>query len=688
MPVVEVLNSKYQKQNIKLQQTLAETEEGPLYFRGWTEIGPHKTRVTDETDRGGIVCTTCHGQSSLTGDIFFNATVRSLWHASENGCSYCTALLDAVKTFNGDAHFDLTQITVSVLSADPRELDLRTLSIIFWKSEVVGRADDQLAKVDIFRRTGYTEAITAPSWARNLAMKYLASGDTSSISAFDKLKYWLDSCDKDHICVSPDTDFMPKRILQITGDCVSLREGLEGRARYACLSHCWGVDGLAFKLVKSNRDVLCRGIPIADLPKTFRDAVQACTQLNLEFLWIDGLCIIQDDLEDWEKTAATMADIYRHGYITLAATVSSNSSGGCFRRVPDQARPKALQRTPGLFIEEHSRWTSPLHTWDVKFASRFPLLQRAWVYQERQLSPRTVHFAHRQLLWECKSSLRCEDGVLDYTIYSEPMFGDTTVKRTSEHYIPAWQRIVREYSRLDLTFQDDRLPAIAAVVEDMMERRPDDFYMAGMWVNSLLADLTWYIDSNAGAFKRLQPASHRLSPSWAWASVQGPIRFSDYRGYLPGMEILDISGSTYGPRQIGRVTHASINMRGPATEAAFKDGQYVQVREHQSYTIHNVSGDTAAGTTFKIYGVEKSKDFGLEGQDIQYMEAEKYLFFFINTDKLFCYGLILRQLSDNEYERVGTCVCQTDPYMFVESEREAMLERYIASLSIKEVTII
>lgn len=71
---------------------------------------------------------------------------------------------------------------------------------------------------------------------------------------------------------------------------------------------------------------------------------------------------MQDDLADCEETAATMADIYQHGYITLAPTVSSNSSGGCFRSVPDRARPKALQRTPGLFIEEHNRWTSPLHT--------------------------------------------------------------------------------------------------------------------------------------------------------------------------------------------------------------------------------------------------------------------------------------------------------------------------------------
>lgn len=55
------------------------------------------------------------------------------------------------------------------------------------------------------------------------------------------------------------------------------------------------------------------------------------------------------------------------------------------------------------------------------------------------------------------------------------MFGVTIVKREAEHHIPAWQRMVREYSRLDLTFRNDRLPAIAAKVEDMMKRRSCHF---------------------------------------------------------------------------------------------------------------------------------------------------------------------------------------------------------------------
>lgn len=301
------------------------------------------------------------------------------------------------------------------------------------------------------------------------------------------------------------------------------------------------------------------------------------------------------------------------------------------------------------------------------------------------MSPRTVHFTHRQLLWECKSSLRCEDGVLEYTVYNEPTFANTTIKLESEHYIPAWQRIVREYSRLDLTFRDVRLPAVAAIVEDMMKRREDDFYMAGMWVNSLVADLTWYIDTQTRAFKGLLPKSHQLSPSRAWTSVQGPIKFSDYRGCLPSVEVLDTSGSA---RQAGRVKDASITMRGPAIEAIFKDGQYLQTGERMSHTVHHAHHATASHTRFEVYGAERSKDFDVETGGIQGMENGNYIFFFVNTDKLFCCGLIPRRLSDTECERVETCWCQTDPYTFNETQRAVILKRYIDGLIMKEVKII
>ncbi len=61
------------------------------------------------------------------------------------------------------------------------------------------------------------------------------------------------------------------------------------------------------------------GIDIDDLPPTFRDAVTVVRKLGLRYLWIDSLCIIQKDLEDWQIESARMSSIFRNAYLVLGA---------------------------------------------------------------------------------------------------------------------------------------------------------------------------------------------------------------------------------------------------------------------------------------------------------------------------------------------------------------------------------
>ena len=83
---------------------------------------------------------------------------------------------------------------------------------------------------------------------------------------------------------------MPGRVIQISKNIIFLREDLVKRSKYACLSHCWGAEGLSHKLTKLSRPQFLRGFKVQDLPRTFRDAVQVCTRLGIEYLWIDALC--------------------------------------------------------------------------------------------------------------------------------------------------------------------------------------------------------------------------------------------------------------------------------------------------------------------------------------------------------------------------------------------------------------
>lgn len=186
-----------------------------------------------------------------------------------------------------------------------------------------------------------------------------------------------------------------------------------------------------------------------------------------------------------------MADIYETASITIAATCSSDSDKGCFSHTQGDMMVSPIQDT-GLFV----RRRKPNFPLDINFRfdnlheNLWPLLSRAWVFQERKLSPSIVHLAREQLYWECKTCLISEDG-REYFSQGDP--GTYGVKMGSLDPKLAWREVVTQYSRLDLTYDSDRLPAISAVVKGLQSLREDDTYVAGMWTNSLLEDMTWFV---------------------------------------------------------------------------------------------------------------------------------------------------------------------------------------------------
>ena len=78
------------------------------------------------------------------------------------------------------------------------------------------------------------------------------------------------------------------------------------------------------------------GIPWAEIPPTLRDAILFAHHLGVDYIWIDALCILQDQLSDWMKEAAQMASVYRNSLLTLSATSSPDVSAGIFNPAPAQ----------------------------------------------------------------------------------------------------------------------------------------------------------------------------------------------------------------------------------------------------------------------------------------------------------------------------------------------------------------
>jgi hypothetical protein len=156
---------------------------------------------------------------------------------------------------------------------------------------------------------------------------------------------WITECDHNHEkcpVPSPTPSEMPARLIQVksTGpnssahtlqlvQVSSLSIPSEG-IKYAALSHCWGDPTSLLQTTSQNLQSHMQSIPLSCLPQTFQDAVRVTRALDIPYLWIDSLCIVQGDAQDWEVEAAKMGPLYQNAYLTIAATKASGSTEGLF----------------------------------------------------------------------------------------------------------------------------------------------------------------------------------------------------------------------------------------------------------------------------------------------------------------------------------------------------------------------
>jgi len=370
---------------------------------------------------------------------------------------------------------------------------------------------------------------------------------------------------------------LPTRLLDLGRSNSDIRlweTPINARGKYACLSHCWGKQKL-IQTKKDNLEAFKTGISWSSIPKTFQDAINFTRNLNLQFLWIDSLCIVQDDQDDWNKEAAKMASIYRDSWIMLAATGSKDSQGGLFfDRNPRKTGvfKRSARNGVGCEVMVRPRIRHYDDKYDVRdiryqFESLFPLLKRAWAFQERLIAPRVVHFCQEDIMWECMEQCCCYCGNFSPRDFHPKL----THANSSSATAIGWRRLVEEYSKHDLTYEEDRLPALAGLSDQTGRGR----YLAGLWEDSLVGDLCW---------KRLDSATVKAkdvefsSPTWSWSALGGqPIYYPYFpleSGIVQLCEIMEINYTPLAksnPR--GQVNNAKLVIRGHVIETTLKDGR-------------------------------------------------------------------------------------------------------------------
>jgi hypothetical protein len=357
------------------------------------------------------------------------------------------------------------------------------------------------------------------------------SGDTGSDQSFLTAFKWFETCVKEHTALCPKIITekgkppLPCRIVDVeacASQDVRLVETDGFRGHYACLSHCWGGEQPLKTTLKP--DTLTehrKEIKWEALPKTFQDAIIVARKFGIKYLWIDSLCIIQDSPQDWQVQSALMGEIYRNAVITIAGSASSGPRQGLFRTADIVHLDQPFPVNENLEELDKIRGRVPLsHN-----ASELPLLRRGWVLQERLLSSRYLHFGQNELIWECMEHLTCECGSLSLKDpyrykWLEPknrLHPETLglLKRlVPEALRAAWRATVVDYSRMELSHQEDLFPAISGIAKSIKEVTGWK-YVAGLWKETLITDLVWRTEKPRTAAR----CKDWRAPTFSWASV-------------------------------------------------------------------------------------------------------------------------------------------------------------------------
>ena len=341
-------------------------------------------------------------------------------------------------------------------------------------------------------------------------------------------------------------DNLPSRLLDLQGipghddlrlTCAEtdMREGL-----YMALSYRWRPDGerptetyhWPWELTTMSIDQMRVRISFETLPRAFQDVITVVRKLNVRYLWIDAMCIIQDDNADWQLESSRMDSIY-------------DVQAGLFgTRDPKQLLPLELDVS---WVEGRFEPSGPTYLVEHKYMenqlSQSSLNSRGWVVQERNLSPRILHFLPDQVFWEDSESgynacevfprgcVRLDD---DYD-RDRPRVGPVT--RQYVDFQDTWEELIGIYSATSLTKSTDKMVALQGLAQHWSSHMPEDRYCAGLWQTTMPECLLWKLaDGQYQTNSHSHPVDSRL-PSWSWLSVNKTVRpYSLYRRHAPEEE--------------------------------------------------------------------------------------------------------------------------------------------------------
>ncbi|PMD20119.1 HET-domain-containing protein [Hyaloscypha hepaticicola] len=521
--------------------------------------------------------------------------------SSRQGCDFCDFLReiilsgdtdDGLKRILGKSAADLGALDVDisltyglVAKENPAEPGLHILEVCL-SFEGVASPIDLICFVEAAADCPDAEA----------AAELLGLAEPSNQSYTDRetirwMKAKIKACEKHEHGLAAD-GFIPERLLDVRrgrprvvlrSDLVTLRKTRSNVGdqvpKYSALSYCWGSNSEA--QLKTTTDSLpdrLFGIDKNEMTAVLRDAVQITKSLSINYLWVDALCILQDDISDWERQCVNMDKIYGNAHITLRAESSRSFNEGFLsqkgRRITLPFQSSLLHSKKGLlciqfkYVESaHRNRTSDS---DILYSdyrlSR--LSNRGWAFQETVLSIRVLMFGHANVHFFCGDSYQTRDmGTEDYPYYA--MISECgLMKEQRQRLFDIWDGVIHAYTKFtkdSFTKFTDTLPALSGLAA-IFQRQLQDDYIAGLWKKTLFHSLAWYCLPPSNPLKADLCCGHQLEsaylvPSWSLLS----------RGYMDFLQAHNKNGLKAEVKEI----NAQVDLVGENPLGAITSGELI-----------------------------------------------------------------------------------------------------------------
>ncbi|KAJ8113101.1 hypothetical protein ONZ43_g5230 [Nemania bipapillata] len=503
---------------------------------------------------------------------------------------------------------------------------------------------------------------------------------------------WFGDCQDGHYghesCPRRCSPKLPTRVVDIgdiDGTPFRLRTNqTETRGQYVALSYCWGGDQ-PYKTTKANLDSYAQEIDPEILPKTLSDAIKVCRILAIRYIWIDALCIVQDDQQDKAREIGQMGKIYKNATLTIMAASAKSVYTGFL----DDAKIDAPEAKLPWHLDQDSFGSIFVRTdfsGRAYFLDEEPIFKRAWTLQEMLLSSRIIMFDSYQATLKCGRNdfwpamptyLRPQTRLGSASSRSlSNTLHEFHLERLAKEYLEKpsilkeqnvegfdldtcefsnqcrmWAAVMTEYSRRDLAVLDDRFPALAGITEELQKIWGGEF-VAGFWKDSLVQHLGWV----GGVVMNEQYAGNQWErrlegPSWSWMSHPSsvsidPVVITDVE--VLGYEVeLAFPGQPFGPVKWGSLALAARTMPLSALRTR------LQFRENDDPIWKRVSSIMPAA----MDGI--ALDFPARGVPEGELKALALGLTFDVTKEYCVTFLVLRRLECDTYERIGQAVLHT-----------------------------